>query len=100
MGQARPPGNRAENGPTLYSVPCHADWRPARSHSSICAGAHDPADAWEWWHRVRCLCGHNAKLGVLLDLPLTLPPEQYVTRWRVRAALLCSGSILLGAPLS
>jgi len=48
------------------------------------AGAHDPADAWEWWHRVRCLCGHNAKLGVLLDLPLALPPEQYVARWRVR----------------
>jgi len=58
--------------------------RPQGAHGRVRAGAHDPADAWEWWHRVRCLCGHNAKLGVLLDLPLALPPEQYVARWRVR----------------
>ncbi|KAK9834250.1 hypothetical protein WJX81_000077 [Elliptochloris bilobata] len=54
-------------------------------------GAHAPADPWEWWYRVRCLCGQNAKLGVLLDLPLTLPPQQAIDRWRgepVRAVAL------------
>lgn len=49
-----------------------------------CAGAHDAADPWEWWYRVRCLCGQNAKLCVLLDLPLQLPPQQAIDRWRVR----------------
>ena len=64
-----------------------------------CAGAHDPADSWEWWYRVRCLCGQNAKLGVLLDLPLQLPPQQAIDRWRVRSLswAACRFSGLLGA---
>jgi protein arginine N-methyltransferase 5 len=38
-------------------------------------------DWWELWNQVRSLCGHSPKLGVVLDVPAALPPEEEVMRW-------------------
>ena len=46
-------------------------------------GAGGQADSWEWWNRVRCLCEHNAKLGVLLEVPADLPEEACLARWAI-----------------
>ncbi|EIE25124.1 protein arginine N-methyltransferase 5 [Coccomyxa subellipsoidea C-169] len=38
-------------------------------------------DSWERWNQVRCLTWHNAKLGVVLDVPAVLPPKEEIVRW-------------------
>ncbi|KAK9820236.1 hypothetical protein WJX72_007776 [[Myrmecia] bisecta] len=38
-------------------------------------------DSWEWWNQVRCLCGHQPKLGLALELPESLPSRAHIQRW-------------------
>eukprot|EP00884_Botryococcus_braunii_P016344 jgi/Botrbrau1/3393/Bobra.0337s0034.1 len=48
-------------------------------------------DPWDCWNQVRCLCAYSAKLGVVLEVPESLPDALYVQRWvgePVRALLL------------
>ena len=48
-------------------------------------------DPWQWWNRLRCLCGHSSKLGLILDIPSSLPPQHCIDRWKgepVRAVML------------
>lgn len=50
-----------------------------------------PTDPWHWWNRLRCFCSHNSKLGVILEIPAVLPPQECIDRWTgepVRAVLL------------
>lgn len=48
-------------------------------------------DPWQWWNRVRCLCGHSSKLGLILEIPATLPTDLCLAHWAgepVRAVML------------
>ncbi|KAK9819450.1 hypothetical protein WJX74_006898 [Apatococcus lobatus] len=77
--------------------------RASQMQSSTDAGSvpeaasdHDSAgrlaeDTWEWWHQLRTLCSHPARLGLLLEVPTSLPSQQEIHRWLgepVRALLL------------
>ena len=43
-------------------------------------GAKSGRDPWEGWNAVRCLAGHNSRLGVVLDVPTSLPPQAEIVR--------------------
>ena len=48
-------------------------------------------DPWQWWNRVRCLCSHNSKLGLILEVPSAMPSQDCLDRWvgePVRAVML------------
>ena len=36
---------------------------------------------WNWWNTVRCLCSGKKKLGLVLDIPAVLPPEDDWQQW-------------------
>ena len=60
----------------------------ALSMAPLC-GADDP---WEHWNQVRCLCGHNSRLGLVLDIPTSLPSQAEIVRWAAvlpRSAVCC-----------
>ncbi|DBA92605.1 TPA: hypothetical protein ACH3X1_002824 [Trebouxia sp. C0004] len=56
----------------------HPSQTPAKQAT---AGSASSSDSWEWWNRVRCMCGHNGQLGVALELGPCLPSEAEVQRW-------------------
>ena len=46
---------------------------------------------WQWWNRVRCLCSHSSKLGLILEIPSSMPSQDCLDRWvgePVRAVML------------
>lgn len=48
-------------------------------------------DPWEWWQQLRTLCEFQPKLGVVLEVPASLPSDTEIERWYgepVRALLL------------
>jgi len=52
---------------------------------------------WQRWNQVRCLCEHNPKLGIMLDVPAVLPPKEEIVRWHGEPvkALVLSTSVFL-----
>lgn len=44
-------------------------------------------DPWEWWNRVRSLCEHSTKLGLILEVPAVLPSQQEVSQLQSWARL-------------
>lgn len=38
-------------------------------------------DPWEHWNRLKCLCEHNKKLGVALEITANLPSPARLARW-------------------
>ncbi|KAK9854496.1 hypothetical protein WJX84_003535, partial [Apatococcus fuscideae] len=65
---------------------------PTAMAADTCSNAGRPAaDTWEWWHQLRTLCSHPARLGVILEVPASLPSQPEIRRWLgepVRALLL------------
>ncbi|KAG8249111.1 Protein arginine N-methyltransferase 5 [Homalodisca vitripennis] len=38
-------------------------------------------DTWEWWNTFRCLCNHDKKVGLALELTTDLPSNEAIARW-------------------
>lgn len=42
----------------------------------------NPVDTWEWWNQLRCLCDHNKKLAVVLELNnKVIEDDDAIKRW-------------------
>ncbi|KAK9801379.1 hypothetical protein WJX73_003164 [Symbiochloris irregularis] len=56
-------------------------------------GSCNDVDGWSRWNHVRSLCDHSTQVGVVLEVPASLPAPQHVRRWfaePVKALLLPS----------
>lgn len=54
-------------------------------------------DPWLWWNKIRLLCESHSLLGVVLDVPESLPPKQNWKRWLgepVKAAILSTNCFM------
>lgn len=38
-------------------------------------------DPWQWWNKMRTLCGFNKKLCIILEMTTDLPDEGVIERW-------------------
>jgi hypothetical protein len=78
------------------AIPCPESF-PGKNFHGWHAGQ-EGDDSWERWNQVRCLTWHNAKLGVVLDVPAVLPPKEEIVRWYgepVKALLLPTSVFLI-----
>lgn len=63
------------------SLPANAQPPAALGWSGLMRGMVPAEDAWGAWNQVRCMCSHNPRLGVILDVPASLPSREEVARW-------------------